>query len=59
MYFYSEPTNQFTMIHSLMCACVGSACHLYFDIEFNLESNPRVDGPTLLETFIQVILLPR
>ena len=32
----------------------GSACHLYFDIEFKWQDNPRVDALSTLETFIQV-----
>lgn len=32
----------------------GSACHLYFDVEFKWQNNPRVDALSTLETFIQV-----
>lgn len=34
----------------------GSACHLYFDIEFKFEHNPQVeDAIQLLETFIRYV----
>ena len=35
----------------------GSACHLYFDLEYSITLNPRVDPLKLLDIFIQVHVL--
>lgn len=32
----------------------GSACKLYFDLEFHRHDNVTAEGPTMVETFIKV-----
>ena len=51
VYYSLTHTTCFWVEHSVH---VGSACHLYFDVEFKREFNPHSDPITLLEIFIEV-----